>query len=843
MGPLRSRGVRIEMLESRCLMSIAQVGGIGYLPSDNGTTFQRYDIANQQWLSPVTLANSPGGATATHVDADGIYVAYGRSVMRYRLDGTSPTHLINANDNVHAIHSDGNLLFANHSTGLYAKLISFDKNTNTMIDTVERYVDSVSGSSISTTANKIFGRTIGVSPSDITYAAYDDAGNFGNVAGSPYHGDYPNASKTWVFPLGTKVVDNSGTVYATSNLTRLSSFGTSITDIAFLGSDVPIVLSGNTLTAYTSTILPAASKTLSQPATEILVNSQNVIAFNPNPADPRRYTTQVVALSDLRAPEPGQPVNPVGLRYTPDKIELAADGTMLILDKETESIFRWNPVTQQYGATIPLVNVPSYMAYSAETNTIYTAYSSGLINKMDLGAATPTESPLTVLATGPSGLSTAGRYVFAMDGSGAWGTHYTFEPDGTQISAVDWNYYSTEFIWNAANSKMYFFRDSTSPNDLLWEDIGADGKIGRYFDSPLHDSAGFIHPIRVAPDGSVVILGSGMVHDGTTLARKSGGLGNAVSDIAWLNGNVYTIRNNGGNTQFQQWTGATFAPGLVAQVPGTPNALLSVGDNKLVAISTPTSGVPQFSVMDAGLNLSPPPTTVTQVFVNGQGLTGQTSANGVAFRNLAGIDNTFGYPVPAGANQTRSIPWNGGVDRIALRFGADVVGSLQQADLVVRGVNTPVHATSAFSYDAPTRTGVWTLTNPIFNDKVRLFLDDALVSALDGEWSDGADAYPSGNNTAGGDFSFRFNVLRGDATQDGVVNALDLGLIKGRQNRTATSPGTGAGVYSVFYDLNADGQLNALDLASAKVRLNNRLPAGTDPVATDLLFSRAPLSA
>ena len=37
---------------------------------------------------------------------------------------------------------------------------------------------------------------------------------------------------------------------------------------------------------------------------------------------------------------------------------------------------------------------------------------------------------------------------------------------------------------------------------------------------------------------------------------------------------------------------------------------------------------------------------VTQVFVNGQGITGQTSANGVAFRNLAGIDNTFGYPVP-----------------------------------------------------------------------------------------------------------------------------------------------------------------------------------------------------
>src|SRR6476659_2328332 len=57
---------------------------------------------------------------------------------------------------------------------------------------------------------------------------------------------------------------------------------------------------------------------------------------------------------------------------------------------------------------------------------------------------------------------------------------------------------------------------------------------------------------------------------------------------------------------------------------------------------------------------------VTQVFVNGPGLTGQTSANGVTFRNLAGIDNTFGYPVPDVANQLKYIPWTGGIDRIAI---------------------------------------------------------------------------------------------------------------------------------------------------------------------------------
>jgi hypothetical protein len=116
------------------------------------------------------------------------------------------------------------------------------------------------------------------------------------------------------------------------------------------------------------------------------------------------------------------------------------------------------------------------------------------------------------------------------------------------------------------------------------------------------------------------------------------------------------------------------------------------------------------------------------------------------------------------------------------------------------------------------------------------------VPTLDGEWADSTDAYPSGNGTSGGDFAFRFNVLRGDANQDGAVNALDLGQLKAKLNRTATNPGAGTTGYSVFADLNADGQINALDLGIGKARLNTRLPAG-EPAATSLLFGRAPISA
>ena len=76
---------------------------------------------------------------------------------------------------------------------------------------------------------------------------------------------------------------------------------------------------------------------------------------------------------------------------------------------------------------------------------------------------------------------------------------------------------------------------------------------------------------------------------------------------------------------------------------------------------------------------------------------------------------------------------------------------------------------------------------------------------------------------------FRANVLAGDATRDGRVNALDLADVKRRLNSTTTS-NAGAG-YSPFADVNGDGRINALDLAAVKQRLNSRLPEPPTQIA------------
>lgn len=635
-----------------------QQAGIAWFLHDSPARIVRYDMTARQWLADIVLPVARGTATALHVDADGIYVSYGASVYRYNSAGGAETQLLNTAQPVQSIHSDGNLLFINYSSSLYARFVSLDKTTNAQKATFENYIDSVYGSSIAVSANKIFGRTQGISPADISFVSYTDAGAFTAGGESPYHGAYPTAAKTWVFPSDAKVVDDSGTVYSTANLTYAGSFGGTITDLSFYGTDVPIVLRNNQLCSYSSSLLPAATKSLAYTPFRILVASTDVLTFTMDEAEATGIKARAEPLSDLKTPTPGLPVNPAGLAFTPDFVFQDVNGVICLFHKASQSIFRWSPVTQQYLTTIPLVGIPSYAAYSPSMHRVYLAYPSGQVNKIDLNAPALAESPFYMLPSAPLGLSVAGNYLFAVDASGSWNTHYTISQNGTLVDSVDWNYYSTEYIWSEANQKMYFFRDDTSPNDVLWEEINANGTaypgevtggIRNKMDSPYHGEDAFVHPIRVAPSGSLVITGTGKLYDARTLVRQTSVLPNTITDASWLGDELRTIRTITNVTQYQQWTGSSLAAGLVKQYPGTANRLLTNGTSQHVGISIAADGVPSFYLLDSRFEIVAPPSlakpaglaaavSATQVAIKWTDVSGETS---YALERKTGIDGSW----------------------------------------------------------------------------------------------------------------------------------------------------------------------------------------------------------
>jgi hypothetical protein len=527
-------------------------------------------------------------------DAEGSVVAYGSTVYRYGTTFTDESLVGSASSAIQSIFLDGDLVIAVHSTGLYGRVTIFNRITGAVLSSANTYVDSIYGASHARGSNRLYGRSQGVSPSDIVTASYTNAGIVTGPSDSPYHGDYAGASKTWIFPDETRVVDSSGTVYNTPGLSYYGSFAGALTDIAFNG-DVPIALRGTELISFTHTLLEAGRAPVSATAnSELQVTASDAYVFSPAAADP---FVEVVALSAIKAPEPGSPVNPEGLAYTVDDVFTDKDGNLLLFSKAQMSLFRWSPSDRKYTGSLPLIGAPLYAAYSEENHAAYFAYENQMVRKMDLSAPEPKEVAFFNLPGVPRGLATAGPLVFAADPSGAWGSHYVFAADGTMTDSLDWNYYSRVWEWDPVKRRMYFFRDDTSPNDLHFETIDEAGKIVGEGETPYHGDFGAVPPIRVSPDGGRVVIGSGVVFQ-TDGMSKAASLANDFSDAVWRGDKLFTLRLINGITQLQTWEGPQLLPGsLVRQFSGTPVRLLDTKAGLLLITSV--DGTPRFTLLNA----------------------------------------------------------------------------------------------------------------------------------------------------------------------------------------------------------------------------------------------------
>lgn len=265
-----------------------------------------------------------------------------------------------------------------------------------------------------------------------------------------------------------------------------------------------------------------------------------------------------------------------------------------------------------------------------------------------------------------------------------------------------------------------------------------------------------------------------------------------------------------------------------AHLPGEQSAAsvaLSTGGNLLAAWQSAGQDGSGLGVYGRYLVTDdPPPPAVTGVFVGGTAWT-------AAFRQRAADASGAGPAADGflvgggGAAQLNVLPW-AGIDRFSVRFSRDV---LLDAPLVrVGGARVADYPITHVAYDRQQFTYTFTLGRPVVRDRLTLRIDgtgdgadvarDAATGrALDGEWADGVDSYPSGDGTAGGDFVFGLNVLPGDVTGDGRVNGADVAAVR---THLATGGGTIPPVsrYSVFHDPDGSGRVDAWDYVLARSR-------------------------
>jgi hypothetical protein len=205
---------------------------------------------------------------------------------------------------------------------------------------------------------------------------------------------------------------------------------------------------------------------------------------------------------------------------------------------------------------------------------------------------------------------------------------------------------------------------------------------------------------------------------------------------------------------------------------------------------------------------------------------------------------TGGYRIPTGTAQLKALPWTN-INQVKIRFTEPL--PLTQAQLLLNGIALGQYAVANFSYDASAGVGTWTLAEPVGDEKLLLSLAgtlaDAAGNALDGNWADGAQAFPSGDGTAGGPFRFRLNVLPGDGSQDGTVSGTDSGQVRIRLSRSTSNPGSGSSAYSPAYDFDGNGRIDVLDYSAVLSRMNDSLPAGEPTPASETFTSSSAFSA
>jgi len=535
--------------------------------------------------------------------------------------------------------------------------------------------------------NRVFGRTTN-EPFEIVYQEYGDDGSLFGFAEGPTNHVSQNATQTWVFPDESQVVDDFGRVYAADDLELVGSIGTGVVDITFPTAEHAIVLANQSLKAYASNLEFIGGVSLDYTPERIFVNDERVITFTLSPESQGGFRIRTVDLEQLHLLPAGDPAEPVELSFLPHQVELANDGTLLIVSNETRSLFRWDPAGQRFTQSIRLFAAPRALAYSAAANAVYLSYASGLIHKLDLDAPETGETFFAQLASPVDGLAMAGEYLYAASGitdRQGNGGHYVLRPDGTIADTSRRDRVTAGFAWNDANQRMYFL----TPDPLYkvyWEEINANGvaypgeapgAIRNRFVSP---GDFFVQPpFRFRSDGQVGWLGSSQVFD-TDLLTWVGYTAAFGGDAAWLGTDLYTIQTVGGQdvARVLRHSGENYDQVGVIELPGAAVAIRRLDDERLVVVTRQEESPPAFYVLDA--SLSPI-----------KALPGDTNFDGqVDLSDLNNVRNRFGESGHGDADADGDIDLD---DLNAVRnfFGASIVndGELESFQDAVTNLSPP----------------------------------------------------------------------------------------------------------------------------------------------------------
>lgn len=569
-------------------LDVGRVGDVVYFLATLPARIERYDLAGERWLSTVILSETLV-PTAFVPTPEGIYLAYGRALVRRSLDLGTETPLTNTAAPITTLLAQGDFVYFNgtssdsYSTGSYTTL-----NRTTLLPgpaTSAGFPYSALQNIVFVPSlGKGFGRTTGSSPSDLVMFTVGADGRFGATTDSPYHGDMPVGIRPCVFPGAQLIADESGTIYRTRDLTYAGSFGETLTDLAFRSDGLAVLLRGPLLaTASSETFLETGRTTLPRAGLRLFTRGTDTFVFAGPTGGSTNFSATKIAATSFRAATPPVVVTQPQGRFSIDDAFLGENDLVHVFSRTLQGFVRWNPVTREFLPNLTLRDAPVRLFHQPGNRRALAVYPDGVVTAVTLSTAS-TERALFSIAHTVRAVTDLGDLVTVnLANYGNSGDMRAVFGAATGPRFINRSLYeATGLAWQPASRRLYSTPAFSS--GLQYEVIQADGALAAGPNTSVPSASGTVTaPIRFNSDGSLLVSRNGRILNADLAAV--GNLANDIADAAWLGNTLYSIRAWEGQTQVQQWARGTYFVAATVRVTGTPVRLLALASGRLLVVT------------------------------------------------------------------------------------------------------------------------------------------------------------------------------------------------------------------------------------------------------------------
>lgn len=585
-------------------------GDIVYFLMRPANRIERFQLSSRSWLEPVSLDST---ISDFEVDNGSLFILSGPAISEHSPDGTRIRDIATISGNPHTLLAEEQIFIVVGEEEIHTVNRSDGRLIDTDATPMRRYLST--GISHDRRNNYVIGRSEGFSPGDIAALRYTDDGSIVDINQSPYHGDFPGASMTWTFPDRRIAIDDSGTVYATPGLSYHSNTVSRIQWISQVSADeyqyVAITPDG-TVQLLDSRFIDTGSLQTDFPSRPLSIyplNESEFVLFREDSGTINRIGFEIVEAGQFSRPGPGDPINPLQTGVTIDSMIHDGRDTLLILDSEKHSVFRWDLVRHDWGTTIPLTGPAIAIGYSRSTSTLFTLYPNGRVSSMALEPGTDDieELPFVNVPGIPNGILVTETTVVVGSGPDDFSTNgilLSYNLTGRRIDLREFSFQLSNAVWSQSLRKIFHFSEFSFPKRLFSLGMTNGGRFVDLTNASFNDPDVYIEPVRVSPDGSIVVVGSGVVFDGGTLQGLNRPFSKPVVDACWLGQRMFVLSGE----SLTEVLEPGMIPGTsIAMNEGeTPIRVIPVSENLMALVTVDADERPHFYIYDPDLTIHGP---------------------------------------------------------------------------------------------------------------------------------------------------------------------------------------------------------------------------------------------